>query len=407
MKKYFTKLLGVMLSLGFLLTISNVDFAAIFSLEDNCVMTTGNFETLSNEKTFGSFVSSTMSENTWTVGGVEKKETSLVVKLFGFIPIKKVNLVVCNDKSVYLGGIPLGFSITTKGVIVIGQNSVLTEHGNVSPTYTKRLKVGDVLTKVNDVNIEDFEEIQKILNKSNGQKVKVLAIRDGKEIESEIVPIKDGQSGDYKLGLWVRNDAQGIGTLTFVTEDDKFGALGHAITDYETGIEVPIDSGKVYDCTTIGITKGSKGKAGELRCLFVQGEKNEKGDIYKNTKYGVFGELDKVDDVVDKNLCADVGSRMIVQIGDAKIVSSVSGIRQEYDIEIIKTYHQNSSKDKSLIFRVKDKELLNLTGGIVQGMSGSPIVQNGKIIGAVTHVFLNDPTKGYGVYVDWMLREVE
>lgn len=233
----------------------------------------------------------------------------------------------------------------------------------------------------------------------------VTFIRDGKEQNAKLTPILDAQTKLYKLGIWIRNEARGIGTLTFVTEDNEFGALGHSISDYETGVKIPVNDGNIYPCTMLGITKGEKGKAGELRCLFVQGSLSN-GIIEKNTNCGVFGEITNDENIIDKNLSCPIASRLLVRVGKAKIISSVSGIREEYDIEIIKTYNQHSSSDKSFIFRVKDKRLLELTGGIVQGMSGSPIVQDGKLIGAVTHVFLYDPTKGYGVYSDWMLNEV-
>ena len=156
-------------------------------------------------------------------------------------------------------------------------------------------------------------------------------------------------------------------------------------------------------CNLVGINKAQKGQTGELRCLFSQ-TKKPNGDILKNTKCGVFGTTDNTESLIDENISAPVGNRMLVKLGKATLVSSVSGIREEYDVEIIKAKFQPETSDKSFVFRVVDKRLINLTGGIVQGMSGSPILQNGKVIGAVTHVFLNDATKGYGVYIDWMLE---
>ena len=203
----------------------------------------------------------------------------------------------------------------------------------------------------------------------------------------------------------MRDDAQGIGTLTFVTKDGKFGALGHSICDYETGIEIPVQDGGIYLCNLVGINKAERGRTGEIRCLFSQ-TKASNGQILKNTQCGVFGNTNDLDSLVDANLLLPVGNRMLVKLGKASIVSSVGGIREEYEIEIIKTNYQSLSGDKSFVFRVIDKRLIGITGGIVQGMSGSPIIQNGKIIGAVTHVFLNDATKGYGVYIDWMIEQV-
>ena len=395
-KKLIVKFFGLVLSVCFVITLKNVDFISIFSVQDNIPITMETLEKINNDNVFGNYVDAKLTEDIWTTGGVKEKKTSLVVKLFGFIPIKKTTVVVCDEKSVYLGGIPLGFSLSTSGVIVVGKN----------PNSKSDLNIGDIVTKVNDISIFDVSDIRKVLDNYTGEDVNISYIRDEKEYTCKLTPIFDENSQEYKLGIWIRNDAQGVGTLTFVTEDNNFGALGHSISDFETGVEVPIKDGKVYQCTMLGITKGTRGKAGELKCLFVEGSMN-KGDIQKNTKCGVFGTLNDLDKIVDKNIVCEVSSRLLVRVGDAKIVSSVSGVREEYDIEIIKTYNQHSTSDKSFIFRVKDKRLLDLTGGIVQGMSGSPIIQDGKLIGAVTHVFLYDSTKGYGVYSDWMLKEVD
>ncbi|MBR5012475.1 MAG: SpoIVB peptidase, partial [Clostridia bacterium] len=229
--------------------------------------------------------------------------------------------------------------------------------------------------------------------------------RDGIPYNCTVYPEKDLASGDKKLGLWVKNDANGIGTLTFIRQsDNRFGALGHAITDYETGVNVPVESGKIYKCSQVGITKASKNCPGELKCVFLQGI-NTKGTIEKNTPFGVFGNCTDASSIADFNRTAEIGSRLTIKSGKAKLLSAVSGDLEEYDIEIIKTYYQPDSDDKSFIFRVTDKRLLELTGGIVQGMSGSPILQNGKLVGATTHVFVSDPTKGYGIYADWMAEE--
>lgn len=401
-KKVILKMLGIFLAACFVITFKNVDFKTIFSITDNTPITLETLDKLNSDNIFGEFVDSKLTEDIWTTGGVKEKKTSLVIKLFGFIPIKKATVVVCDDKSVYVGGIPLGFTVSTKGVIVVGLNSVLSDDNKQN---NSKLETGDILIKVNDVDIFNVEDIKEQLKISNGEEVRVTYIRDNKQYTTNLKPILDSQTNEYKLGIWIRNDAQGIGTLTFVTDENQFGALGHAITDFETGVEIPVNDGKVYPCTMLGITKGLKGKAGELRCLFVQGSMS-KGQISKNTTCGVFGTLTDNEKLIDKNLMCPIASRLITRVGKAKIISSVSGIREEYDIEIIKTYNQHSTSDKSFVFRVKDKRLIDLTGGIVQGMSGSPIVQDGKLIGAVTHVFLYDPTKGYGVYSDWMLDEV-
>ncbi|MBE7082060.1 MAG: SpoIVB peptidase [Clostridiales bacterium] len=398
MKKSILKIIGAFFAVAFVLLCVNINYVAIFDIPQSVHLTLAELEALNSQKTFGGYVNAELNENIFTVGGERKHNTSLLIKLFGIFPIKKVNAVVEETKEVYIGGIPLGFSINTKGLIVVGENK-LNKNAKKSP-----FKTGDIISKINGASINNPEDVAIALKDNNADIVNIGIIRNG--LEQEIVAIKqfDDENGESKLGLWVRDDAQGIGTLTFVTKDGKFGALGHSICDYETGVEIPVQDGGVYLCNLVGINKAQKGKTGEIRCLFSQ-TKNPNGKIIKNTKCGVYGNTENYDALVDSNLVAPIGNRMLVKLGKAQIVSSVSGIRQFYDIEIIKSKFQPSSSDKSFVFRVIDKDLINLTGGIVQGMSGSPILQDGRLIGAVTHVFLNDATKGYGVYIDWMMEQ--
>lgn len=404
-KKVVLKSFGILLCVAFAMLVVNTNFVDVFSQTNGAYVSYEELSDLNEESRFGKFISTYLSEKEVKVGNEMVKQSSLKFKLFGFFTIKEVAVNLSESKEVYVGGIPLGFALDTKGVIVIGENSVLTENGDVITEKSEKLLAGDILTKINEQNINDVSVIQNELKNGEGKEVKLTAIRKDKEFKVKLKPALDLESQTYKLGLWVRDDASGIGTLTYVDKETKaFGALGHPITDFETGTIVPVQEGKIYNTTLVGINKGQKGKPGELRCLFMQG-KNNKGIVLKNTNSGVFGKVEDLNGVVDENLSYEIGGRMGVKTGGAKIVSSVSGVREEYDIEIIKANHQSKLSDKSLVFRVKDKRLLSLTGGILQGMSGSPIIQNGKLVGAVTHVFLNDPTKGYGIYVDWMLAE--
>ncbi len=398
-KKICTKFIGVIFAVVFVLLCVNINFVAILDLPNSIHMTLSDLNEINKESTFGAYASAQLNENIFTVGGERKHNTSLLVKLFGFIPIKKVDVVIEDSREVFLGGIPLGFSINTKGLIVVGDNC------NSNNKTKSPFRTGDIITKINGVPVSTPKDIAEILTDAKNEPLTVVFNRNDEEKEMVIFSHYDEGANDYKLGLWVRNDAQGVGTLTFVTKDGKFGALGHNICDYETGVEIPVKDGGIYLCNLVGINKAHKGQTGELRCLFSQ-TKKAYGDILKNSKCGVFGETDSMSELIDENIYAQVGNRMLVKLGKASLISSVSGIREEYDIEIIKAKFQPESSDKSFVFRVIDKRLIGLTGGIVQGMSGSPILQNGKIIGAVTHVFLNDATKGYGVYIDWMMENI-
>ena len=399
LKKFLLKCFGVALAVLFASLCLNVNYVALFEMPNSIHITLDDLEDFNKYNCFGSFVNAEINQNVISVGGERVHNTKLSLKLFGLIPIREVVAVVDDEREVFLGGIPLGFSINSQGLIVVGNNSVNKESKSRNP-----FKAGDVITQINQTVIEEPSDISNLLNASNGNEIVVKLLRNNQEKEIVLIPEYDEVTNEYKLGLWVRDDAQGIGTLTFVTKDGKFGALGHSICDYETGVEIPVKDGGIYLCNLVGINKAEKRKPGELRCLFSQ-SKQPIGVVECNSHSGVFGETKNIDSIVDKNLTAKVGSRMLVKLGKAKIISSVSGIREEYDIEIIKAKYQPSSNDKSFVFRVIDKRLINLTGGIVQGMSGSPILQNGRIIGAITHVFLNDATKGYGIYLDWMLEE--
>ena len=297
---------------------------------------------------------------------------------------------------VYLGGFPLGFTINCKGVVVVANSN------RTAP----EIKEGDVLTKIEGIEINSAEEIYQIINSQNfaGKVLNVTIVRGGEEIHTTICPIYDGFLKFYKLGLWIRDNAAGVGTVTYIRKDNlRFGALGHPVCDIDTGTELPVLNGNVYKCNIVGCKQGTKGNAGELKGLFLRNG-SVYGTLDKNNKFGVYGTFSKKYIENFSNNLIEVAGREEVKSGKAKIFCTVEGCEpKEYEIEIVKTYFQQTKDNKSMFIRVTDKELLAKTGGIVQGMSGSPIIQNGKLVGAVTHVFVSDPTKGYGVYADWML----
>lgn len=383
--------------------VNNLSFVSINSLPDNFYTNLEEIENLNRDKSLGKFYSADFLNDYLETGEKSDKTGSVVFKLFGFIPIKKIKVEILPEEEVYVGGVPLGLSVTTHGAIVVS-NTMVDSSGKMYSN--KILKNGDIILKINDTEISKASDIEQFLSKNfdENQELSIEILRNNKHKILKMNYIKNTDKS-CKLGAWVKDELSGIGTLTYVKNNNQFAALGHPVTDSSGSNIVPINSGNVYDCSLLGIEKGRIDKPGQLKCLFVQNQKN--GEIDKNTKFGITGKYQDSSDMIDTNLTAQLGGRLSVRPGKASIISSVSGIREEYEIEIIKANYQKNQDDKSLIFRVTDKRLLELTGGIVQGMSGSPILQNGKLVGAVTHVFLKDPTKGYGVYADWMLKEME
>ncbi len=404
MKKRDRALLVILSLLIFSLTIiSNVDLGQIFSLPEGFMASYSDVDKVNERSSFGGFIRTSLEKDETSVGSEKDKSGAIVFKLFGFIPIRKVKVALIPEEDVYIGGVPIGISVRSEGAIVISDTSYEAEGGKIEMVKSDYFKAGDILMKINDQEIADIDEVEKLLEESENGVVKIDYLRNNHLKTANVKLLKD-EKGQYKLGLWARDDMSGIGTLTFVNKDNlHYCALGHAITDGHGENIVPINGGKLYSCSLLGINKGKKNAPGELKGLFIQSD--AKGSVGKNCKFGISGVLDETEGLIDGNLTAKVGGRLAVHPGKATIVSSVSGIREEYEIEIIKASYQAKQADKSMVFRVKDKRLIELTGGIVQGMSGSPILQDGKIIGAVTHVFLSDATKGYGVYSDWMLEE--
>lgn len=357
-----------------------------------------------NSNAFGDFVSVNIDKNNIYA---DENLIKIDVKFLNLFTVNSY-YVNTNKEYLYAGGNAVGIYLNTKGVMLLGNNSIITKEGLVDTLKDSPLMIGDIILKINDQEIYNINDITNIINleENLGKAVKITYIRKNKEYETMLNPVLDMESGEYKLGIWVKNDASGVGTLTYITEDGRFGALGHSINVSGTKEPYNISGGKLYNCNIIGVNKGQKGKAGELKGLFMQG-RNLQGEIDKNISTGIYGNICEDASLMQnvKQRRYEIGGRFTARPGKAKILCCVAGSEvKEYDIEIIKTNYQNSRKEKSMVIKVVDGELLKKTGGIVQGMSGSPIIQNGKIIGAVTHVFINDSTKGFGLYLDWMMN---
>ena len=304
-------------------------------------------------------------------------------------------------KIVYVGGMSAGFTLKTEGAQVIGTCEVTTDDGTCRPARDAGVRANDTIMKVNNIKIESITQLNEIINKSKGNPLDFEILRKNNLINLEITPQKEAQTDRYKIGVLIRDFVSGIGTVTYIDrESGRFGALGHAVMA-ENRKEMQISDGNVYACSIIGVNKGVRGRAGELRGAFL----NDKplGKAEKLCDCGIFGEI-SVDFKTDE-LMSVVASSNGASPGNACIYTTIDGVSpKKYDIEIVKVDKSNK-ENKNYVIKIKDEALIDETGGIVQGMSGSPILQNGKMIGAVTHVFLNDPTRGYGIDVETMLRE--
>lgn len=300
--------------------------------------------------------------------------------------------------SVYLGGFPLGIGAKSDFLIVQDFIQVTTSEGSFSPALQSGVQKGDMIVLINGKRVDNVRDFIKQIENSD---MIVLTVKRGKRlIDYEINPVYDLTQKSKKIGISLKNDLIGIGTMTFMTENGRYGALGHGIYD-EFGLFDVYQKGNIYPCQITGYTVADRNQPGELRGS-VSFEKPI-GTIEKNVFCGLFGDYLSVEKKYEKVLVAKRGE---VTTGKAQIFTTIEGnTPQLYDIEIIRAFQQDQPADKSMVIRVTDRTLRRTTGGILQGMSGSPILQNGKLIGAVTHVFTADSTKGYGVYIDWMLQE--
>jgi stage IV sporulation protein B len=335
------------------------------------------------------------------------KDELININLLGVLPVKSVSVQAVPDIKLYPGGQPVGVKINTKGVLVVALSDIQSDNGKViSPASLAGINVGDSIVKVNNKVIKKAEDLVYEVKNCEGKDIIITVEREGQEYSKKIVPQLSEKDQSYKIGLWVRDYTSGVGTLTFYHKNSKtFGALGHPITDIDTGTILTIDSGEIVNSTIISYKKGEKGSPGELRGLFVDEDKTI-GKVEKNTSCGIYGKGSNklLDHKYSKPM--KIGLRNDIVIGPAQILTTIDGSEPElYNINIEKLIDQKEPGSKSMVIKITDERLLKETGGIVQGMSGSPIIQNDKIIGAVTHVLINKPDVGYGIYIEWMLKD--
>jgi len=337
----------------------------------------------------------------------ESGSTSVSFDLFGWIPVKSIEVTVGDEVLLYPGGQSIGVMLYTDGALVVGSSHIERADGTmINPAETAGLKPGDIIISANGVTVQSAKHLAELVNEAPSHVLELNIRRSGKERVVRMEPVCDDE-GVYKLGVWVRDSTAGVGTLTFYEpETGTVAGLGHAITDVDTGSILQVKNGDIILSEIKEVIKGAEGAPGELRGSF-DPEEEVIGSIIKNTDYGVYAAGEEA-------LLSELGEPMIAAArdevceGEAELYCSIddNGV-QAYQCMIEKIERQEIRRQKSFVVKITDKRLLERTGGIVQGMSGSPIIQNNRLIGAVTHVFLNDPTRGYGIYIDWMLQEIE
>jgi stage IV sporulation protein B len=324
------------------------------------------------------------------------------------IPLKAMKVNVLPHLRVFPGGQSIGVKLQTAGVLVVGHHLVDTGKEKYSPGERSGVHVGDMIIKMNDLFVNDMNDVKKMVNES-GQKnepIQLLVVRGKEKLSLQMNPARDVKDHEYRMGLYIRDSAAGVGTLTFYEPNSgTYGALGHMISDVDTGQAIVVGDGQIVQASVTSIEKGESGNPGEKLARFYN-ESEVLGNITKNTPFGIFGRMKKLPKRGFYQEPIPIALAEQVREGPAKILTVVDGQKvEEFSIEIVNVVKQHFPATKGMIIKVTDKRLLEKTGGIVQGMSGSPIIQNGKMVGAVTHVFVNDPTSGYGCFIEWMLQD--
>ena len=396
----------------FLLTIIFVYICAIDSIPKSIILFRGEEPNI--KKIFGISLETKDSEygaiqtSTESITNDKIGTTNLEVKLFNKFNVKDIDVSVIERTKVVPIGQISGIKLYTSGVLIVGMSEIKgIDNEKHKPYENSGLQEGDTLIKIEDKEIEDTKDLIDIVNSSKGKKLRIKYIRDNNILECSITPVKTSKL-EYKIGLWVRDSAAGIGTMTYIEpKTNNFAALGHGITDIDTGKILNVSNGKLITTKILSIIKGQNGNPGKIQGSIIG--QSEIGTINKNSMFGIYGKIDDINNVkFYSNKTLDVATRNEIELGEAKIICSIDGEEaKEYKIQIDKIYLINNYDNKSMLIKVTDENLINKTGGIIQGMSGSPVIQNGKFIGAVTNVLINDPTRGYVVFGDLMVKEMK
>lgn len=326
---------------------------------------------------------------------------SAELMLYHAIPLKTVQLNVVDDTTVILCGTPFGIKMFTNGVVVVSFSEIQTKSGLLCPAESAGIQSGDIVLSVNGKNAGSNTDVEATVENSGGKTLRFTVNRSGQILSFEVQPVKSESDGQFKIGMWVRDSTAGIGTMTFYDPTSKcFAGLGHGICDADTGRLMPLLSGDIVPVAISGITKGEKGSPGELRGYF--SDSTAMGTLWANSDSGVYGTMDEP---VTQGTTVQIAMKQEVKAGPAQILATVDGEGPKlYDVQIEQVDYRDGVQSKNMVLRVTDAALIAQTGGIVQGMSGSPILQEGRLVGAVTHVFVNDPTRGYGIFAENMLE---
>ena len=403
MKKFF-KILLILTLIIILVYVSNVT-----SIPDNLILMQG--EELNIKTMFGLNLENSSGQTIEAMASDTEKISKEVGKLdlslnLGNFSLKDVTVNVIPNTVVIPGGEAIGLRLYTSGVLVVGMSEIVgKDNKSYSPYKDSGIKEGDMIVKIDDKAITCTSDLITKVNECNGNSVEITYVRDGNNYITEIKPTKT-EENEYKLGLWVRDAAAGVGTITYYDpESQMFGALGHGILDIDTDQLIDIAKGEVITSKILSIVKGEKGKPGEVQGSIDNGKVI--GVVYKNTNFGIYGKLTDVS-LIEGGKTLEVMPRDEVKLRKATIICTLdNNKREEYEIEIEKLYTSTNRNNKNMIIKVTDERLLEKTGGIIQGMSGSPILQDGKFVGAVTHVMVNNPEKGYGIFADTMLKQMK
>ncbi len=333
----------------------------------------------------------------------EVGEYTVELELFGLFSFREIQVEVVEEEMVVPCGCPIGIYLDMDGILIVGTGQVTDLQGNSSEPAYGLVRSGDYILQVDGQAVNTKEELVAAICACDGDSVVLTVRRNGETIPVE-VPVVQTAAEEYKAGIWVRDDTQGIGTLSYVDMGGEFGALGHGISDSDTGQIIEDEGGLLYDATIRSVIKGTINGPGSLAGVINYGDSHQLGEIYDNTDCGIYGQLSEEAQLRFASWeCMPIGYRQEVEVGPALIRCCVDGEVDDYEIQIIRA-DMSSTGNKGLVIQVTDDRLLALTGGIVQGMSGSPIIQDGKIVGAVTHVLVNDPTRGYGIFIENMLE---